>query len=150
MSKAQQARQLFENGANCAQAVLGAFSSECGITQEMAMKLASGFGGGLGRMREVCGAVSGMCMAADLLWGFSDSDDKACKDEHYALIQKLAGEFKEEIGSIVCRELLGLDRGENASPVSTPRTKEFYRKRPCSEMVALAAAILDKEINTRK
>ena len=147
MSKAQEAKQLFESGANCAQAVMGAFAAECGIDRETALRMASGFGGGVGRMREVCGAVSGMVMAAGLMRGNADLDDKSAKDRDYALIQKLAGHFREETGSIVCRELLGLAPRQEDPPVSEERTPKYYKKRPCGELVALAAAILEEELS---
>lgn len=143
---AAQARKLFLDGANCAQAVLGAFHRECGLELETALKLSSGFGGGVARLREVCGAVSGMVMAAGLLRGYTDFGDKAAKDAHYALIQRLAAEFRTANGSIVCRELLGLPEKTADAPVSEARTREYYRKRPCVELVALAAAILEREL----
>ena len=146
MSKAEEAKQLFESGANCAQAVAAAFAEECGISREMALQMASGFGGGMGRMREVCGAVSGMVMVAGLLRGNCDLDDKTAKDQDYALIQKLAARFREETGSIICRELLGLAPRQEDPPVSENRTAQYYKKRPCGEMVALAAAILEEEL----
>ena len=149
MSKADDAKQLFMEGANCAQAVFCVFAEEQGMDRELALKLSSGFGGGMGRMREVCGAVSGMIMAADLIFAKSDLKDKAAKDEHYALIQKLAGRFKEENGSIICRELLGLPGQGGDTPVSEVRTAAYYKKRPCGELVAIAARILEEEIDSR-
>lgn len=140
-AKQQKARELFLSGANCSQAVLGAFQEECGLDMDTLLKLASGFGGGMARMREICGAVSGMFLAADLLKGSASLTDKSAKDAQYAFLQELAAKFKTETGSLICRELLGLPAGPDA-PVSTPRTPAFYRKRPCAEMVALAAGIL--------
>ena len=145
--KAEQARQLFLSGANCAQAVLGAFHRECGLDFDAAMRLASGFGGGMGRLREVCGAVSGMFLVANLRRGYSDLSDKEAKDAHYAFIQKLAAEFRAETGSSVCRELLGLAQKQSDAPVSEARTPEYYRKRPCADTVALAAAILERNLD---
>ena len=107
MSKADLARDYFLKGANCAQAIACAFADECGQSPEMMAKLASGFGAGMGRMREVCGAVSGMVLVADLLKGPTDLADKAGKDAQYTLIQDLANQFKAQTGSIICRELLG-------------------------------------------
>ena len=143
MSKAEQARQNFLSGYNCAQSVLCAFEKECGLDHETALKLASGFGGGMARMREVCGTVSGMFMAADLIFGPSDLSDKAAKDAHYARLQKLAAEFRKETGSIICRVMLGLDKTGPDVPVSEPRTEGYYRKRPCADLCALAAGILE-------
>jgi len=146
--KSEAARALFKAGANCAQAVLGAYAAECGLTHEQAMRLGSSFGGGMGRLREVCGAVSGMFMVVGLKQGYSDLQIKPDKDRHYALIQKLAEEFKSrtQSHSIVCRELLGLSKGPD-SPVSEARTADYYKKRPCEEYVALAARILDEYLH---
>lgn len=145
-TKADKARELFLAGANCAQAVLGAFCDECGIDNDTAMKIASGFGGGIGRMREVCGAVCGMTLAANLLKAGADISDKAAKDAHYALIQQLAEDFRAANGSIICRELLGLAAQTPATPVSEARTEGYYRKRPCPELVALAAQIAEARL----
>ena len=127
--KAQRAKALFLEGYNCAQAVAGAFAPEMGLSVDAAARLASGFGGGMGRMREVCGAVSGMTLAASALRGYND--------------QELAGRFRAENGSIICRELLGLARPEG-TPQAEARTPEYYKKRPCPELVALAAQILEE------
>ncbi len=145
--KSEAARTLFKEGANCAQAILGAFADECGLTREQALMLGSSFGGGMGRLREVCGAVSGMFMVAGLKRGYSDIQCKTEKDYHYALIQKLAEEFKNRAGAntIVCRDLLGLSKGAD-SPVSEARTAEYYRKRPCVELVGIAAEIIQKQL----
>ncbi len=143
MTKSEQARALFQEGANCAQAVAVCFAEECGKSRKEMARLASGFGAGMGRMREVCGAVSGMVLAVDLLWGPEDLADKAGKDAQYTRIQTLAERFKAETGSIVCRELLGLTAKETPSPISEPRTEAYYKKRPCIEMVVLAVEILE-------
>jgi len=108
------------------------------------MKLASSFGGGMGRMREVCGACSGMFMVAGLLKGYSDMKADDEKKEHYALIQKLAEEFKKENGSIVCRELLDGIENNDSSPNPSKRTQAYYKKRPCAEYVADAARIMEE------
>ena len=94
-------------------------------------------------MREVCGAVSGMTMVLSNAFASSDVENKEAKAELYKLIQKAAGDFKEENGSIICRELLGLDE-KTSSPVPEERTKEYYKKRPCSELVKCAAEIAEK------
>lgn len=145
-NKSELAKEYFLNGANCAQAVLCAFAEECNLSEESAMRIASGFGGGMGRMREVCGAVSGMVLAANILRGNSDIKDKTAKDKHYALIQQLAAQFREENGSIICRELLKLTSSGPENPVSEERTSAYYKKRPCAELVALAAGIIEKEL----
>ncbi|MBO5408542.1 MAG: C_GCAxxG_C_C family protein [Clostridia bacterium] len=143
--RAERARELFLEGYNCAQAVVGAFSDRMDLRFEDAMKLSSSFGGGMGRLREVCGAVSGMFLVAGYLKGYSDPKAKEEKTEHYRLIQTLAEKFRKETGSIICRELLG--EGEGAvSHVPSERTPAYYKKRPCAELVYMAAAILEKEL----
>ena len=144
MDHSNQAAELFLSGSNCAQAVVVAFCDVTGLEPEFAAKLSSSFGGGMGRMREVCGAVSGMLMVAGLLYGYDDPGEKDCnKKEHYKLVQELAGRFREEIGSIVCREIL---KNPPSDPNPTPRTAEFYKTRPCARMVMTAARILDEYI----
>jgi len=148
MTCAEKAKAYFEEGYNCAQAVTLAFADEMGLEKDAAARMASSFGGGLGRLREVCGAVSGMSLATGALFGYSDPKAKAEKADHYALIQKLAGEFREQAGSIICRELLaGINNDTN--PVPEARTASYYKKRPCGDLVALAAGILEAEINKR-
>ena len=143
--KQQCAKCLFKDGYNCSQAVLGAFAKELGMDTQTAMKLASSFGGGMGRMREVCGAVSGMFMVAGLLKGYDDPKDQQAKKEHYALIQHLAQEFRKENGSIICRELLELPVGPDM-PEPEKRTDGYYKKRPCADLCASAAAIAQREL----
>ena len=142
----EEAKANFLAGMNCAQAVLCAFADRCGLDRDTAMKLASGFGGGIARQREVCGAISGMCMAADLIRGPGEGTDKAAKDEHYAFIRGLCDAFRDETGSIICRELLGLAPNQNDPPVSEARTAAYYKKRPCAELVAIAARILSERL----
>lgn len=142
MTKGEYAKSLFEKGYNCSQAVLGAFAQDLGIDFDMAMKLSSGFGGGMGRLREVCGAVSGMFMVFDLKYGFSSVESADAKRELYAHIQTLANKFSEENSSIICRELLGLKNKQDA-PTPEKRTKQYYKKRPCGELVKFAADLVD-------
>lgn len=137
------AAELFLKGYNCAQAVAVAFSDVTGLDEKLSAKLISSFGGGMGRMREVCGAVSGMLMVAGYLYGYDDPQDNKAKMEHYALVQHLAGKFREQAGSIVCREILN---NPPSDPKPTPRTEAFYRQRPCARLVVLAAQILDEYI----
>ena len=137
------AAQLFLDGYNCAQAITVAFSDVTGLDKDFSARMASSFGGGIGRLREVCGAVSGMVMVAGLLYGYDSCDDDSVKKAHYALVQELAGKFREEAGSIVCREIL---KNPPSDPNPTPRTAEFYRQRPCTRMVMIAARILDTYI----
>ncbi len=140
---AKTAEELFKNGCNCSQAVLLAFSDVTGLENETALKLASSFGGGMGRMREVCGAVSGALMVLGIAKGYSDLSDGEAKKEHYALIQEFARRFKEENGSIICRELLAGVKTENGvSPEK--RTDEYYKKRPCGELCFAAAKITEE------
>ena len=145
MNKADKAKELFEGGCNCCQAVFCAFLEETNLTKDEAMRLSAGFGGGIGRMREVCGAVSGMTMVLSNKFASTDPNDHKKKMELYALIQRAAGEFREENGSIVCRELLGLSE-KNSSPEPEKRTAEYYKNRPCAELVHCAAAIAEKYI----
>ncbi len=145
MNKADNAKELFESGCNCCQAVFCAFSDETKLGREDALRLSAGFGGGMGRMREVCGAVSGMIMVLSEKFASADPNDHEKKKELYALIQKAAGEFREENGSIICRELLGLSEKASA-PEPEKRTGEYYKKRPCSELVHCAAEIAEKII----
>lgn len=143
----EKARELFKQGYNCSQAVLGAFCEELGLDFETAMKISSSFGGGMGRMREVCGAVSGMFMAAGLKYGFSTTENPNAKGEIYKRIQELAQKFKDENGSIICRELLqGIEYSTNPTP--SARTESYYKKRPCIELIGQAAEILEKYISS--
>ena len=143
MDHGERAAELFLQGYNCAQAVTVAFCDVTGLTMDQAAKLSSSFGGGMGRMREVCGAVSGMLLVAGMLYGYETPGDDVSKKQHYTLVQDLAGQFRERVGSIVCREIL---KNPPSDPNPTPRTEEFYKKRPCARMVALAAEILDAYI----
>lgn len=147
MTHAEKAKAYFEEGYNCAQAVTLAFADEMGLEKGQAARMASSFGGGLGRLREVCGCVSGMALAAGAIRGYSDPKAREEKADHYAFIQKLANEFKERNGSIICRELLaGINNDTN--PVPEERTESYYKKRPCAELAAIAAEILEKELKT--
>lgn len=138
-----QAAELFLGGYNCAQAIAVAFSDVTGLDQDFSAKMASSFGGGMGRMREVCGAVSGILMVAGLLYGYDTPSDDHAKKAHYSLVQELAGQFRAEVGSIVCREIL---KNPPSDPTPSPRTAEYYKNRPCARMVMLAARILDRHI----
>lgn len=138
------AADLFLSGSNCAQAIVVAYCDVTGLDESFAAKLSSSFGGGMGRLREVCGAVSGMLMVAGLLYGYDDPGEGDCnKKEHYKLVQALAGAFREEVGSIVCREIL---KNPPSDPNPSPRTAEYYATRPCARMVMTAARVLDAYI----
>ncbi len=143
MDHREYAGQLFTDGYNCAQSVMVAFCDLTGLSKEFAAQVASPFGGGMGRMREVCGAVSGMLMVAGLLYGYHDPADKTGKRELYKLEQELAGTFRERAGSIICRDLL---KNPSTDPTPAERTAEYYKVRPCCRMVMLAAEILDTYI----
>ena len=151
--RVEKARRLFkEGGYNCCQAVVLAYNDVFGLEDELAASLSSGFGGGMGRMREVCGAVSGMVMLAGLIRPASDPSVKNWRTANYALVQEMAGEFKEINGSIVCKELLGLvpmgscTPAPKESPEPSDRTPEYYKKRPCEEMGGIAARIVGEQI----
>ena len=144
--KSEKAKELFKSGYNCSQSVLGVFCEELGMDFETAMKISSPFGGGMGRMREVCGTVSGMFMAAGLMFGNPDSSSKA---EMYERIQELAKRFKDGNGSIVCRELLrGIE--SSTSPTPSERTETYYKKRPCVDLVGDAVEIFEAYVNEQK
>ena len=147
-SRGDRARELFREGYNCSQAVTLAFAEELearGISREMAAGLASSFGGGLGRLREVCGCVSGMALVCGALEGYTDPKAAAEKQDHYKRIQELVSAFKNENGSYICRELLaGINTDTN--PVPEARTESYYKKRPCAELAACAADILERHL----
>lgn len=140
--------ELFLKGYNCTQSVLGAFSVELGLDFEQAIKLASSFGAGMGRLREVCGALTGEFMVAGLIFGYTDEKDRKAKTEHYKLIQEIAQYFENKNGSIICRELLGLQT-KKSHPVPQKRDSNYYKKRPCKELVRLAAEHMDELIEKK-
>jgi len=140
MTKKELAIEYFKQGYNCAQAVTMAYAQELGMDEKTLAKMSVGLGGGVGRMREVCGTVSGMAMVLGLAKG---TDDPSSKNEVYPIVQAACERFKKENGSIVCRELL------EGVPVTTggtaePRTQEYYKKRPCAELVGMAAEIVEE------
>lgn len=145
-ARAEKAMELFLEGYNCTQAVVLAFADYYEESPETLATMVSSFGGGMGRLREVCGAVSGMFFVAGRLYGYSDPKAKERKAELYARIQELAGRFREKNGAIVCRELLGL-KEKVSVPVPEERTKEYYKKRPCPRIIGDAAEILDQYIS---
>lgn len=144
-NKGDRAYENFLKGYNCTQAVTVAFAEELGLEEEIAARLSCGFGGGMGRMREVCGTFSGIVMVLSQLYGYSDPSDTATKKDLYEKIRALATRFRADNGSIICRELLGLDKAEE-SAVPEPRTAEYYQKRPCPELCRYAASILEEFI----
>ena len=145
--RAQRAVELFKQGYNCSQAVFASCADIYGIEDEqLALRLSASFGGGMGRMRLVCGAASGMFMLAGLQNGSATPHDNEGKMANYAFVQQLAGEFKGKYGSLICAELLGLaPKPEDPKPAE--RTQQYYEKRPCSEMVAEAVRIYLRSLN---
>ncbi len=143
-NRVEKAAELFENGYNCSQAVFCAFSDKFGIDDETAMKLSSGFGGGFGRLREVCGAFSGCTMLIGLATETDLSDPSQSKKDVYKKVREIKEEFeKTNGGSIICRELLGM-KGPSESHVPEERTEHYKKTRPCSEIVRQAAMIMDE------
>lgn len=135
----------FKMGYNCAQSVFLAFAEDFGFDKDTALKLSSSFGGGMGRLREVCGAVSSMFAIAGLKNGYTEPDNDEIKAEHYARIQALAEKFKAKHETIICRELLGLPEGAD-SPIPSERTEQYYQERPCKHFIKTAAEIIEQEI----
>ena len=146
MQRAEKAKELFLKGYNCSQAVLGVFDDVLPLAYDTVMKLGASFGGGMARLREVCGTCTAMFMIAGLLKGYTEPDREQ-KSAHYALIQSMAKRFKEENGSIICRELLvlrgssvpGVDQGTGSQ--ANPRTPEYYHSRPCLSLIANAVTL---------
>ena len=142
------AAELFLSGYNCAQAVAMAFCEETGLTQQQTARMVSAFGGGMGRLREVCGAVSGMFFVLGNLYGYDDPSEDAAKKQLYSRVQGLAEAFRKENGSIICRDLLD---NPPSDPNPSPRTAEYYAQRPCARMVYTAARLMEEfmEANPR-
>lgn len=131
----------FKQGYNCAQSVVAAFADIYGFTPEQAFKMAASFGGGIGRMRMTCGAACGLFMLAGLETGTVEGSDRKGKSYNYEIVQDLAAKFKEINGSLICAELLGLNKEKNISPYAEARMSEYYKKRPCVAMVETAARL---------
>lgn len=140
---ADKACELFAQGLNCSQAVFTAFCDVTGMDEGTAKRISSSFGGGMGRMREVCGACSGMFMVIGLLFGEGTETDDKLKAEHYKRIQLLAEQFRAEHGTIICRELLK-ELSVTKTPTPEKRTEQYYKVRPCVRFVRTAAEILDR------
>lgn len=148
MTRAERAKSYFENGYNCCQAVVLAFEDLIGVDKDCLLKIASSFGGGFGRLREVCGAFSGASMVLGALFGYSQDDGNA-KMEHYALVREIADKFKElNGGSIICKELIaGTEKLSSENP--SVRTEEYKKKRPCYEIVKNTAQILENHLKDK-
>lgn len=139
----QRAVELFKQGFNCSQAVFAAFCDEFGMDEKTALRVSAGLGGGVGRMREVCGTVSGAAMVVGMLYGATEGEDKQSKAHTYEIVQQIAAEFLKNNPSVVCRELLGTgDKKYSAQPEE--RTVEYYKKRPCVQLVEGSAKAVDK------
>ncbi len=149
MSRRETAIANFMKGYNCSQSIVLAFSDLLKVDEASLSKLSSSFGGGMGRLREVCGSVSGMFMVAGLLYGYDGPETGQIKADHYTRVQELARRFEERHGSIVCRELLGLGVHHD-TPLPEARTDGYYKKRPCPEIIGDAADILEQFINENK
>ncbi len=146
MTRRETAMANFRKGYNCSQSIVLTFADLLPVDEKTLLSLASSFGGGMGRLREVCGAVSGMFMVAGILYGYDGPETGEVKAEHYARIQELAHRFEEKNGSIVCRELLGLNVRHDV-PVPEARTEEYYKKRPCPEIIGDVAEMLEQYIH---
>ena len=145
--RAEQAVDNFKNGYNCSQAVYMAYADLFCMPKEMAARIAAPMGAGIGRMREVCGTVSGMALIAGLAIPCDNPNDMNAKTRCYALVQQVAERFREANGSIICRELLGVGN-KKESPIPAPRTESYYRKRPCVELVHDAAIYIGEALKT--
>lgn len=143
LSRVEEAAKTFESGYTCAQAVFATYADLFGLDRETALKLSSPMGGGIGRMREVCGAVSAMALLAGLKEGNTDPANEEGKEAIYRLTRQMADKFKEKHDTIICRELLGID-GMEESAKPSERTDEYYSERPCSKLVATAAGIVEE------
>ena len=143
----ERAKELFLQGYSCSQAVVGAFCDQVGMDFETAMRLAAPFGGGVGRMRQVCGAVSGAFILAGLKYGYTDPNGREEKAAHYKLIQDMAAAFTAEKGSIICKDLLQLQQTQKQTHIPDERTAQYYKERPCVYMVEQAAIIAEKVLN---
>ena len=141
IERAERAKALFNEGYNCAQSVALAYADITPLDEQMVATITASFGGGLGRLREVCGAVSGMAFVASFISPCPTSTDAVAKKQNYALVQEFAEKFRQQNGNIVCRSLLGLDHPKD-DPTPSARTAEYYKKRPCAEYVYDAALIV--------
>ena len=149
IERAERAKALFNEGYNCAQSVALAYADITPLDESMVATITASFGGGLGRLREVCGAVSGMAFVASFISPCPAATDATAKKQNYALVQEFAEKFRQQNGNIVCRSLLGLDRPKD-DPTPSPRTEEYYKKRPCAEYVYDAALIVGEYLASKE
>lgn len=148
--RVKKAVELFNSGYNCSQSVVTAFADLYGFSREQALRMSASFGGGIGRMRETCGAACGMFLLAGLDTSATDPDDRMGKSENYRIVQQLAERFKAETGSLVCAELLGLRKPATPDPVAEERTARYYQKRPCPHMVELGARLFAQYLEEKE
>ena len=140
-ARVERAVALFKEGYNCSQSVVAAFADLYGYSQEQALRMSASFGGGIGRMRETCGAACGLFMLAGLKYGATEATDRKGKSLNYAVVQELAKEFEQANHSLNCGELLGLQAKRHRDPQAAERTESYYKKRPCVKMVESAATL---------
>lgn len=145
MENYKKAIEYFKQGYNCSQSVFITYCEQFNIDKTTGLKLASSFGGGMGRLREVCGALSAMFAILGLKFGYIDNNNDEIKAKHYSLIQESAQKFKEQHGTIICRELLNLDE-KTSSPIPSKRTQQYYQDRPCEHFIKTACEIIDEYI----
>ena len=138
--RVEKAKMLFKQGFNCSQSVFAACADIYGMDEQTALRVAASFGGGIGRMRQTCGAACGMFLLAGLENGSTQIGDAEGKKRNYALVQDLAEQFKQVNGSLICSELLGI-APQAQEPTPEARTEAYYQKRPCADMVASAVRI---------
>lgn len=148
MTRSELAESYFLQGYNCAQSVVLAFVDIVKIDKESALKISSSFGGGIGRLREVCGTVSGIAFVLGAVFGVDNPEDEEGKKNLYKIVQEVVGQFKEKNKTIICRELLeGIE--SDSSPIPSKRTKEYYKARPCAYFCGYAAEILENYLKEK-
>ena len=150
VKRIEKAVSLFKEGYNCSQSVVAAYADLYGFTEEQALKMSASFGGGIGRMRQTCGAACGLFMLAGLETGCTDGKDREGKEANYKVVQGLAEEFKKRNGSLICAELLGLKKDAPTPATPEARTAEYYKKRPCVKMVEEAARIFAEYLENKE
>ena len=150
MTKQEESQAFFRKGYNCAQSVFATFCKDLDINLETGLKLSSSFGGGMGGLRQVCGAVTAMFMIVGLKYGYIDSQDINLKNQHYKLIQNLGKQFSDKFGSIICKDLLQLNANiKKDVSLSEKRTSEYYKVRPCEKFVVYAVELTEKLLNNK-
>lgn len=146
--RAQRAEAYFKDGYNCSQSVVLAFADLMDVDREVLLRMSSPFGGGMGRLREVCGSVSGMFQVLGYFRGCDSSRERQQKIDLYAEVQELAKQFEEINGSIICRELLSGVRHTDGK-VPEERTEAYYKKRPCGQLVAISTQLVENHLREK-